>query len=146
MCARDPAVVVQGSAVGSSRLCLWGAGTAYLHGLQHARGDHVIIMDADLSHHVRSRVHVPSQKIALHASAVHLWDNCRYTACQKSRLICSQASAFAQKVGQLGGPESHLQRRAQEVQGSQAVLTALRARAAAQVHPGHDPGAGGGRL
>jgi len=99
VCARDPAVVVQGSAVGSSRLCLWGAGTAYLHGLQHARGDHVIIMDADLSHHVRSRVHVPSQKIALHASAVHLWDNCRYTACQKSRVMWSQASALRRRLG-----------------------------------------------
>lgn len=28
-------------------------GTAYLHGLKHASGDYVIIMDADLSHHVR---------------------------------------------------------------------------------------------
>ena len=29
------------------------AGTAYLHGLKHARGDRVVIMDADMSHHVR---------------------------------------------------------------------------------------------
>ena len=29
-------------------------GTAYIHGLKHARGDFIIIMDADLSHHVRS--------------------------------------------------------------------------------------------
>mmetsp|Transcript_20055 Transcript_20055/g.65349 ORF Transcript_20055/g.65349 Transcript_20055/m.65349 type:complete len:236 (+) Transcript_20055:64-771(+) len=28
-----------------------GLGTAYLHGLKHARGDFVVIMDADLSHH-----------------------------------------------------------------------------------------------
>ncbi|OQV24847.1 Dolichol-phosphate mannosyltransferase subunit 1 [Hypsibius exemplaris] len=28
-----------------------GLGTAYIHGLKHARGDYVIIMDADLSHH-----------------------------------------------------------------------------------------------
>uniref|UniRef100_A0A1I8GX40 Dolichol-phosphate mannosyltransferase subunit 1 n=1 Tax=Macrostomum lignano TaxID=282301 RepID=A0A1I8GX40_9PLAT len=28
-----------------------GLGTAYLHGLKHAKGDHVILMDADLSHH-----------------------------------------------------------------------------------------------
>jgi dolichol-phosphate mannosyltransferase len=28
-----------------------GLGTAYIHGLQHAQGDFVIIMDADLSHH-----------------------------------------------------------------------------------------------
>ena len=29
------------------------AGTAYLHGLKHARGDRIVIMDADMSHHVR---------------------------------------------------------------------------------------------
>jgi hypothetical protein len=29
-----------------------GLGTAYVHGLKHASGDFVIIMDADLSHHV----------------------------------------------------------------------------------------------
>lgn len=29
------------------------AGTAYAHGLRYAHGDYVIIMDADLSHHVR---------------------------------------------------------------------------------------------
>jgi dolichol-phosphate mannosyltransferase len=28
-----------------------GLGTAYLHGLKHASGDFVVIMDADLSHH-----------------------------------------------------------------------------------------------
>lgn len=28
-----------------------GLGTAYTHGLQFARGDYVILMDADLSHH-----------------------------------------------------------------------------------------------
>lgn len=28
-----------------------GLGTAYVHGIQHARGDFVIIMDADMSHH-----------------------------------------------------------------------------------------------
>lgn len=30
---------------------LAGLGTAYTHGLQYARGDYVILMDADLSHH-----------------------------------------------------------------------------------------------
>ncbi|PNT70919.1 hypothetical protein BRADI_2g19800v3 [Brachypodium distachyon] len=30
-----------------------GLGTAYLHGLKHATGDFVVIMDADLSHHVQ---------------------------------------------------------------------------------------------
>lgn len=28
-----------------------GLGTAYIHGIKHARGDFIIIMDADLSHH-----------------------------------------------------------------------------------------------
>ena len=28
-----------------------GLGTAYVHGLQYARGEFVILMDADLSHH-----------------------------------------------------------------------------------------------
>lgn len=31
-----------------------GLGTAYAHGMQHATGDYIIIMDADLSHHVFS--------------------------------------------------------------------------------------------
>ncbi len=30
-----------------------GLGTAYVHGLKHARGDRILIMDADMSHHVR---------------------------------------------------------------------------------------------
>lgn len=30
-----------------------GLGSAYLHGLKYARGEYIIIMDADLSHHVR---------------------------------------------------------------------------------------------
>ena len=39
------------------------AGTAYLHGLKHARGDRVVIMDADMSHHVRC--FAPAQARAL---------------------------------------------------------------------------------
>lgn len=30
-----------------------GLGTAYIHGIKHANGNFIIIMDADLSHHVR---------------------------------------------------------------------------------------------
>lgn len=43
---------------GSNRIVLkpreakLGLGTAYLHGLKFARGKFIIIMDADLSHHV----------------------------------------------------------------------------------------------
>lgn len=29
-----------------------GLGTAYIHGIEHANGNFIIIMDADLSHHV----------------------------------------------------------------------------------------------
>lgn len=29
-----------------------GLGTAYIHGMNHATGNFIIIMDADLSHHV----------------------------------------------------------------------------------------------
>lgn len=33
-----------------------GLGTAYIHGMKHATGDFIIIMDADLSHHVSKNV------------------------------------------------------------------------------------------
>ena len=33
-----------------------GLGTAYIHGIKHASGNFVIIMDADLSHHVRNSI------------------------------------------------------------------------------------------
>lgn len=33
-----------------------GLGTAYIHGMKHATGDFIIIMDADLSHHVSQNV------------------------------------------------------------------------------------------
>lgn len=29
-----------------------GLGTAYVHGMKHSTGDFIVIMDADLSHHV----------------------------------------------------------------------------------------------
>lgn len=31
--------------------CILCVGTAYVHGLQHADGDFIFIMDADMSHH-----------------------------------------------------------------------------------------------
>lgn len=36
-----------------------GLGTAYIHGMQHATGNFIIIMDADLSHHVRRVAFTP---------------------------------------------------------------------------------------
>ena len=33
-------------------ICACCAGSAYVHGLAHVKGDFVVIMDADLSHHV----------------------------------------------------------------------------------------------
>ena len=33
--------------------CLPVIGTAYVHGMKHATGNFIILMDADLSHHVR---------------------------------------------------------------------------------------------
>ena len=32
------------------------AGTAYIHGMQHATGNFIILMDADLSHHVNMQL------------------------------------------------------------------------------------------
>lgn len=34
-----------------------GLGTAYVYGISHASGDFIIIMDADLSHHVSYKIY-----------------------------------------------------------------------------------------
>jgi len=39
-------------AVTMSRVLCWLAGTAYIHGIKHATGNCIVLMDADLSHHV----------------------------------------------------------------------------------------------
>jgi dolichol-phosphate mannosyltransferase len=33
-----------------------GLGTAYMHGIKHATGNFIIIMDADMSHHVSCNI------------------------------------------------------------------------------------------
>ncbi|RMX51518.1 hypothetical protein pdam_00010306 [Pocillopora damicornis] len=45
------------------------SGTAYIHGMKHATGNFVIIMDADLSHHVRNIVFFPLYHIYLYLFA-----------------------------------------------------------------------------
>lgn len=40
-----------------------GLGTAYMHGIKHATGNFIVIMDADLSHHVF--IFVFKRKLAL---------------------------------------------------------------------------------
>lgn len=42
-----------------------GLGSAYLHGLKHARGEFIIIMDADLSHHVGFKTSLPLTNFGL---------------------------------------------------------------------------------
>eukprot|EP00898_Chlorokybus_atmophyticus_P003719 jgi/Chlat1/4348/Chrsp29S04499 len=41
-----------------------GLGTAYVHGLEHAHGDYVIIMDADMSHHPKYIPHMIRMQVA----------------------------------------------------------------------------------
>ena len=43
-----------------------GLGTAYIHGIKHASGNFVIIMDADLSHHVRNSIFSTYLGIVIH--------------------------------------------------------------------------------
>lgn len=40
-----------------------GLGTAYIHGISHANGNFVIIMDADLSHHVNQLTETPNESV-----------------------------------------------------------------------------------
>lgn len=41
-----------------------GLGTAYIHGIKHANGNFIILMDADLSHHVN--ILIKKQKKKFH--------------------------------------------------------------------------------
>ncbi|TPP60588.1 Dolichol-phosphate mannosyltransferase [Fasciola gigantica] len=45
------AIIGEDKVVLKPRKAKLGLGTAYLHGLNYARGQYIIIMDADLSHH-----------------------------------------------------------------------------------------------
>ena len=52
VCRREQCGACTPAQVLLSRPGKLGLGTAYVHGLKHATGDFVIVMDADLSHHV----------------------------------------------------------------------------------------------
>ena len=54
-----------------------GLGTAYVHGLSHASGEFVVIMDADLSHHPRA---IPEMVRTLRATACDVVTGTRYVA------------------------------------------------------------------
>ncbi|XP_048638483.1 dolichol-phosphate mannosyltransferase subunit 1-like isoform X2 [Brassica napus] len=47
-----------------------GLGTAYIHGLKHATGDFVVIMDADLSHHPKYLPSFIKKRLEKNASIV----------------------------------------------------------------------------
>lgn len=57
------------------------SGTAYIHGMKHATGNFVIIMDADLSHHVRNIVFFPLYHIYLYLFAKY------HIVCMRSTMI-----------------------------------------------------------
>lgn len=40
-----------------------GLGTAYIHGIQHAQGNFIVIMDADMSHHVTTAPNCSRRKL-----------------------------------------------------------------------------------
>ena len=57
------------------------SGTAYIHGMKHATGNFVIIMDADLSHHVRNIVFFLLYHIYLYLFAKY------HIVCMRSTMI-----------------------------------------------------------
>lgn len=38
-----------------------GLGSAYIHGMKSVKGDYIVLMDADLSHHVSKTLFFPNQ-------------------------------------------------------------------------------------
>ncbi|KAG7024111.1 Dolichol-phosphate mannosyltransferase subunit 1 [Cucurbita argyrosperma subsp. argyrosperma] len=53
-----------------------GLGTAYCHGLKHATGNFVVIMDADLSHHIENRVTKEKNEAVYNCIVGFLLKNC----------------------------------------------------------------------
>lgn len=61
-----------------------GLGTAYVHGIKHATGNFVIIMDADLSHHVNYSIYFLF--LLFH---IYLWNSLLRPYFNESSLILS---------------------------------------------------------
>ncbi|KAL0545363.1 hypothetical protein IC582_015242 [Cucumis melo] len=51
-----------------------GLGTAYCHGLKHATGNFVVIMDADLSHHLQTGADIVTGTRYVKGGGVHGWN------------------------------------------------------------------------
>ncbi|KAL0463899.1 UNVERIFIED_CONTAM: Dolichol-phosphate mannosyltransferase subunit [Sesamum latifolium] len=51
-----------------------GLGTAYMHGLKHATGNFVVIMDADLSHHRETGASIVTGTRYVKGGGVHGWN------------------------------------------------------------------------
>ncbi|KAJ6921038.1 dolichol-phosphate mannosyltransferase subunit 1 [Populus alba x Populus x berolinensis] len=51
-----------------------GLGTAYIHGLKHASGNFVVIMDADLSHHLETGASIVTGTRYVKGGGVHGWN------------------------------------------------------------------------
>lgn len=73
-----------------------GLGTAYVHGLQFATGTHIVIMDADFSHHVKSGLDVfqwrflttPVFYYYLHVAQIHSSnDQVTYTLSRLNNIV-----------------------------------------------------------
>eukprot|EP00887_Chlorella_sp_A99_P003688 scaffold7.g3688.t1 len=86
-----------------------GLGTAYQHGLQHATGDWVVLMDADLSHHPK---YLPQMIAKQQVSGCDIVSGTRYAAGggvfgwdAKRKLISRGANLLAQARGGEGEGE-----------------------------------------
>ncbi|KAA8547516.1 hypothetical protein F0562_003945 [Nyssa sinensis] len=51
-----------------------GLGTAYIHGLKHASGNFVVIMDGDLSHHIDTGASIVTGTRYVKGGGVHGWN------------------------------------------------------------------------
>jgi len=66
-------------------------GTAYVHGMSHARGDFIFILDADLSHHVCCGLFTPGAMVRLTRMLVEKYVRLPPTAKVYPRVHCVRA-------------------------------------------------------